>query len=644
MSNSSRELPREIYLQDVPLDTARTLFREALAQLPAWPAHRVERIPLAQARDRVTAGPVWALNSSPGFASAAMDGAAVIAEATVGATETSPRVLKLQSEAIWIDTGDPMPAGTDAVVMVEDVHDRGDGAIEILAAVAPWQHVRPMGEDIVATELVVPQHRKLEPRDLGAIAAAGHADVEVLAQPRVTVIPTGSELVPIGSYPGPGELIEFNGLVLSSLAESWGAEVVCSEIVPDDIAAIRTAVSAAVSSADVVVINAGSSAGREDFSARVIDELGEVFVHGVAIRPGHPVVLGVVDGKPAIGIPGYPVSAALTFELFVRPLVEECLCLPTTESRVLSAVMARKTVSVAGDDEFIRVRVGRVGDRVIAAPLERAAGVIMSLVRADGLVRIPRFSEGVAAGEEVEVQMFNTAGAPRDTAVAIGSHDPALDVLASEVSRRAAPLRFASTNAGSYGGLLALRRGEAHMAGCHLLDDASGTYNQVDVARVLPGKDVQLVHFAMREQGLIVPRGNPQELWEIGDIARDGVSFINRQRGSGTRALLDHRLHVQGIDVEDIEGYGREQYTHLAVAAQVQSGGADVALGVRAAARALNLDFVPVGMEQYDLVIPVEYLEVPAVGAVVDILHDREFAGQVNAMGGYDVSRMGEVR
>jgi putative molybdopterin biosynthesis protein len=644
MSNCSRKVPREVYLQDVPLDTARTLLREALDKLPGWPVRRTERVSLANARGRVTAMPVWALNSSPSFAAAAMDGAAVLAEATIGATETSPRVLKRESEAVWIDTGDPMPAETDAVVMVEDIHDRGDGFIEILAAVSPWQHVRPIGEDIVATELVVPQYRKLEPRDLGAIAAAGHADVEVLARPRVTVIPTGSELVPIGACPGPGELIEFNGLVLSSLAESWGAASVCSEIVPDESSAIRAAVSRAVLTADVVVINAGSSAGREDFSASVLDELGEVLVHGVAIRPGHPVVLGIVDGKPAIGIPGYPVSAALTFELFVRPLVEECLCLPTTKSQVISAVMARKTVSVAGDDEFIRVRVGCVGDRVVAAPLERAAGVIMSLVRADGLVRIPRFSEGVAAGEEIEVHMFDTAGAPCDAAVAIGSHDPALDVLASEVSRRAAPLRLASTNAGSYGGLLALRRGEAHMAGCHLLDEASGTYNHVSVKRVLPGRDVQLVHFAMREQGLIVPRGNPLGLREIGDIARAGVSFINRQRGSGTRALLDHRLRVEGIDAEVIQGYEREQYTHLAVAAQVQSGGADVALGVRAAARALNMDFVPVGMEQYDLVIPVEYLEVPAVAVVVEILHDQEFSRQVDAMGGYDVSGMGEVR
>ena len=627
----------------MPLATARERLARALAELPDWPPRRTVRLPLDKALGHVTAAPVWAALSSPHFPAAAMDGVAVSAADTVGAAETSPRRLTLGADAVWIDTGDAMPPDTDAVIMVEDVHDRGDGTIEIIAAAAPWQHVRPMGEDIVASELVIPQGRRLEPRDLGALAAAGHAEVDVVAPPRVAVIPTGSELVPIGRNPQPGELIEFNGLMLGALAETWGAQALRSEIVRDDFDAIRSATEAALETSDIVVINAGSSAGREDFSARVIADLGRVFVHGVAVRPGHPVVLGVARGKPVLGIPGYPVSAALTFELFVRPLIEECLGRPAPPRRVVRAVTPRQLASHAGDDEFIRVRVGRVGDRIVAAPLERAAGVIMSLVRADGLVTVPRFSEGVPAGAEVEVELLGDAEAIEHTAVAIGSHDPALDLLASELSRRSPPMRLASTNAGSYGGLVALRRDEAHLAGCHLLDPTTGVYNEADVRRVLPGRGVTLVHFAQREQGLIVPRGNPKALRALRDLTQPGVRFVNRQRGAGTRMLLDHLLTNASIEPSAVEGYDREQYTHLAVAADVDSGMADVGLGIRAAARALGTDFIPVGMERYDLVIPNEHLSHPPVAALLAILRDPTFTDAVHAMGGYDTARMGEV-
>ena len=642
-SEPSSSHQRDVYLYDVPLATARERLASALAELPGWPPRRTLQLPLDKALGHVTAAPVWAALSSPHFPAAAMDGVAVAAASTVGAAETSPRRLELDSEAIWIDTGDAMPPDTDAVIMIEDIHDGGDGSIEIIAAAAPWQYVRPMGEDIVASELVLPQGRRLEPRDLGALAAAGHAEVDVVAPPRVAVIPTGSELVPVGSNPRPGELIEFNGLMLGALAETWGAESLRGDIVADDFQAIRDATESALESADIVVINAGSSAGREDYSARVIADLGRVFVHGVAVRPGHPVVIGVARGKPVLGIPGYPVSAALTFELFVRPLVEECLGRSAPPRRTVTAVTPRQLVSHAGDDEFIRVRVGRVGDRIVAAPLERAAGVIMSLVRADGLVTVPRFSEGIAAGSEVNVELLGESEAIEHTAVAIGSHDPALDLLASELSRRSPPMRLASTNAGSYGGLVALRRGEAHLAGCHLLDPATGVYNETDVRRVLPGRAITLVHFAQREQGLILPNGNPRALRTLHDLTRPDVRFVNRQRGAGTRMLLDHLLAAEGIDPAEIAGYEREQYTHLAVAADVDSGMADAALGIRAAARALGTDFIPVGMERYDLVIPNEHLDYPPVAVLLDILRDPAFARAVFAMGGYDTTQMGEA-
>ncbi len=631
------------YLRDVPLDEARTRFHEALRGAGALAPGPAVAVPLEEAVGRVTAAAVWARTSNPHYHAAAMDGIAVAAASTRGASPTSPLHLRLDRDAVWIDTGDAIPPGMDAVVMAEDLHDIGGGSVEIMAAVAPWQHVRPLGEDIVATELVLPAAHTLRPVDIAAAAAAGHASLDVRQPPRVVVLPTGSELVPPGAAAGPGQIVDSNSLMLAATAREWGADAERSSPIPDDFARLRAAVDAALDRADIVVINAGSSAGSEDFTARVVAELGEVFVHGVAIRPGHPVVLGLARGRAVVGIPGYPVSASLAMELFVAPLIDARLGRQRRRRPTLAAVVPRAVVSPMGDDEFVRVKLGRVGARTIAAPLARGAGMITSMVRADGIIRIPRMSEGLTAGSSVDVELLTDPGAVRHTAVIIGSHDPALDLLANEVHRRFAPATVASTNVGSQGGLVALRRNNAHAAGCHLIDPATGTYNVADVQRILPGRDVLLVTFAHRQQGLMVAPGNPLGIRAIEDLLRDGVVFVNRQRGSGTRMLLDYELKRRGLAGAAIGGYERELYTHVAVAAEVAAGGADAGLGVLAAARALDLDFIPLLEERYDLVIPREHYESPVLRPVLAVLREPAFARQVEAMGGYDTSRMGHV-
>lgn len=644
MTHSHRQ-GRRYYLSDIPLAEALDRFMGALEAGGALAPMDAETARLADARGRVTAAPVWARVSSPHYDSAAMDGIAVRAADTVGARETAPVRLTPGEQAVWVDTGDAMPPEFDAVIMVEVVDELVDGGLEIRAPVAPYQHVRPLGEDIVATELVLPENHLLRPVDLGACAAAGLDAVAVRRRPRVAVIPTGSELVPAGSALKPGDIVEFNSLVLAGMVEEWGGEAVRWESVPDDYDRLRAAVEQAIAEYDVVMVNAGSSAGREDYTARLVEELGELLVHGVAVRPGHPVVLGVAgDGKtPLLGIPGYAVSAALTCELFVKPVIERKLGALTAARPVVEAAMTRKTLSPLGEDEFVRVRLGRVGDRMVATPIQRGAGVIMSLARADGIVKIPRFSEGIDAGERARVELLRPIEAIEGAIVATGSHDLTLDLLASHLHRRHPRLSLASSNVGSLGGLLALARREAHMAGCHLLDETSGEYNIAYIRRYLKERRVALVHLVRRIQGLILPKGNPRGIWALEDLARNDVAFINRQRGSGTRMLLDYKLKELGIEAEQVRGYEREEYTHLGVAAAVAGGGADVGLGILSAANAMGLDFAPLLSEQYDLVMPYEHYESEGVQAVLGIIRGGEFRKAVDALGGYDTAAMGEV-
>jgi len=657
---------RKIYLEDIPLDEAWRRFIAAMESAGLWSPFPGEDVSLDEALGRVTARPVWAALSSPGYHASAMDGYAVRSADTLGATETAPVQLKLGEQAKYVDTGDPLPAWADAVIMIEHTQPIGDKAIEIQASVAPWTSVRPMGEDMVATELVLPANHVLKPVDLGAMAGCGHATVHVRRKPRVAIIPTGTELVTVEQVEQsgfkPGDIIEYNALVLTAQVREWGGEPERYPIVPDDYERIKTTVREAAASHDLVLVNAGSSAGSEDFTARVVQELGTLLVHGVAVRPGHPVILGTVergakdeerDGSasphtprptlhvPIIGVPGYPVSCALTGEIFVEPILSRWLGLPPREKPKIQATITRKLLSPMGEDEWVRVTVGRVGERTVAAPLSRGAGVITSLVRADGIVRIPRFSEGVDAGQGVTVELYRDPSEIDRTIVHIGSHDLCLDLLAqflAEMGRR-----LTSANAGSLGGLVALRRGEAHLAGSHLLDPQTGEYNVSYVKQYLSGVPVVLVTFVHRQQGLIVTAGNPKGIKGLADLARPDVRYVNRQRGAGTRILLDYRLGQLSIGPTQVRGYEREEYTHLAVAAAVQSGMADCGLGISAAARALGLDFIPLEQERYDLVIPRAHYESDLLRPLLDLICGPDLPQAVAALSGYDATHMGEV-
>jgi putative molybdopterin biosynthesis protein len=634
---------RNIYLENIPLADAQHALETALREVGKYQPLAGEMLPLRLASGRITAEPVWARLSSPHFHAAAMDGYAVKASDTVHATETRPLTLAFE-QAVEVNTGAPLPDGMNAVIMIEHVQ-HVEGGIQITEPIVPYKNVRMMGEDTVATELIVPANHKLRPVDIGAIAGSGHYQVSVRKKPHVVIIPTGNELVAADIEPQAGQIIEYNSLVLAAQIEQADGIASITAIQPDEHGALKTALQSALDTQpQLILMLSGSSAGSKDFTAAVIKDMGQLLVHGVAVRPGHPVIIGMAQEVPVIGVPGYPVSAALTGELFIEPLLARWLGQqPEIETRPrITATITRKVTSPTGDDDFVRVTLAKVGDKLLATPLSRGAGVITSLVRADGLAHIPRFSEGLNQNAETEVLLYRSLHEIEQTVLAIGSHDPMLDLLGQHLAAQFPGTRLTSANVGSMGGLIAIKRGETHIAGTHLLDEVTGEYNISYLQKQLADIPLQLVTFAHREQGLIVQQGNPLNITSLDDLPR--VRYVNRQRGAGTRVLLDYELKQRGIAPENIIGYEREEYTHMAVAAAVATGVADCGMGVRSAAIALNLDFVTIGWERYDIVIPQVHQNHAGVQNLLVALQSDSFKAALAAQSGYDTHETGVVQ
>ncbi len=627
---------RTLYLKNTPVEEALARFLSVVKeQVPV----RYETISVLDSYDRITRCAVYAKCNSPMYNSAAMDGIAVIAADTVGASEESPVVLNPDQYQV-INTGNPIREPFNAVIMAEDIVELSEDRVRITAAAVPWQQIRPIGEDIVAGEMILPGRHKIRPIDVGVLTSAGIQTVEVVKKPEVAIYPTGSEIVELSDEIKEGNIIESNSRMFENMVRAEGGVPHRFSILPDEYGAIRDAVRWACTQYDLVIVNAGTSAGTRDFTVHVLRELGEVLVHGVAVKPGKPVILGMVSGTPVIGLPGYPVSAYIGFENFVSPVLKYLGERNEEELETVRAVITRRLVSSLKYREYIRVKVGRVGERIVAAPLSRGAGAALSLVRADGFCIIPQNSEGVEAGEEVEVSLYRPLSEVENTVVLIGSHDLILDLIADLMPNRFPGHFVSSTHVGSMAGLLSLRRGECHMAPTHLLNEEDGTYN-VSYLRTGFSEPMALIKGVERIQGLMVKKGNPCGINSISSLP--GWRYVNRQRGAGTRVLLDFKLKQAGISPDEINGYDREVGTHMAVAAAVKSDSADTGMGVLSAARAMGLDFIPVGPEEYDFAIPVKFLNLPVVLAFLEILKSEEFHQKLDEMGGYGYERAGEI-
>lgn len=605
-------------------------------------AAKTETIPVFEACGRVTAKAVYASICAPHYAASAMDGVAVRAKDTFGTTETTPINLTTAQYTV-LDTGDPIPDGCDAVIMVEDIVKNEDGSITIHEAAAPWQHIRQIGEDICAGEMILPSFVTVSPSAIGAMIAGGVLELEVIRKPLVGIIPTGDEIVSPCTDPKPGDILEFNGSIFSAMVRQWGAEAKIYPIVPDKFEKILDMVEKASKECDMVLLNAGSSAGREDYSAKVIRELGEVLYHGIAMKPGKPAILGCKGNVPILGVPGYPVSGIIVIEELLKPLVVQWLKAPSGKKQYVQAVLTRPVVSGLKYQEFVRVRMGYVGEKLMASPLNRGSGVVSSFMKADGILEIPQGVEGYEAGAEVNIRLLCEPEKLSNTLVVIGSHDPLLDELGDFMHIANNDVFMSSAHVGSMGGVMAVRRGEAHAAGCHLLDTETGKYNVSFVKKYFPKGGVKLVRCVGRQQGLMVAAGNPLGIEKFADIAKENLRYVNRQKGSGTRILTDFLCKQDKIDTDTIYGYDREELTHNSVAVQIASGSADAGMGIYSAARLYGLDFIPICVEEYDLLIPDKCWDTPQVQQMLAALKSREFQEKLLAMGGYTLDRPGEV-
>ena len=636
---------RNVYLKMKTLEEAREiLFRS----FPPSGILSHETIPVPKAVGRVLSKPVTAKLCSPNYHAAAMDGIAVQASSTYGVNESSPKELIIGQDAFHVNTGHVLPENTDAVIMIEHVQELDDNRIQIEAPAFPWQYVRKMGEDIVATELLFPQKHIITAYCVGALLSGGIFEVSVYEKPKAVIFPTGSELVNWSKSDIadliPGQILETNSYVLGSLIESLGGRFERHETLPDNVQTLTEAIYNAVTGdAHMILTVGGSSAGSEDYTKTVIEDLGEVLIHGVTMMPGKPVLVGRVNEKPVFGMPGYPVSNIVAFEQLVGPLLCRLLGKPTEERHTIEVQPTRKIPSKLGVEEFLRVKLGKVKDRIVATPLPRGAGSITSITEADGIIRIPNHVEGLNENETVKAELLRMHTTVHNAIVIVGSHDNTLDILADQIRGKQDHIHISSSHVGSIGGLIALRRGMCHVAGSHLLNTDDGSYNVSYIKRYLPNIPVKLVNLVFRDQGLIVLPNNPKKIKGIEDLAREDVRLINRQSGSGTRILLDYRLKQLGIEPSSIKGYDSEEFTHMSVAVDVLGGTADVGLGIYAAAKALNLDFIPVVTEQYDLVIPEEFFDSHNIQTLMETIRSEDFKQRVQALGGYNTEKTGEI-
>lgn len=627
---------RNLYLKTVSVEEAYDKYYAALKENNLLDK-KVEEVKTVDALSRVTSEAIYAKCNSPLFNASAMDGICVDSKKTKNASEENPVILKLGVDYKIVDTGDAIKPPFDAVIMAEDVIEVDDETIKIVTPVSGFEHIRPIGEDIVIGEMILESNHEIKPIDIGALIAGGISKIKCYKKMTVGIIPTGDEIIDMKDDPKEGDIIDSNSYMIKALVdESYGVGHRYN-IVKDNYDEIKKKVLESIEENDVTIVNAGSSAGTEDYTVHILRELGEVIVHGVSMKPGKPVILAIVKGKPVIGLPGYPLSAYLAFDLFVKPLLSRY----KESNEIIDAISAKRLISSLKYREYVRVKVGKVDGMYIASPLNRGAASQMSMVRADGIMIIPQNSEGIEASEISKVKLLKNKSMLDNTLVSIGSHDILMDIVADIMAKKYDGVTLSSTHVGSMGGLLALKRGETIIAPTHLLDENTGIYNIAIIKEMFGEGKISLIKGFNRIQGIMVKKGNPLNIKSIEDLTK--CKFVNRQRGAGTRVLFDYKLKTLGIDTKSIDGYDKELSTHMAVAASVASPYSDAGMGVKSAADSMGLDFIEVGVEEYDFAIKNENLNDHKIKKFIEVIKGAELREKLTNIGGYGFDNVGEI-
>jgi putative molybdopterin biosynthesis protein len=636
---------RKVFRTLVTIEEADAELRKYFKPGPA----SADEVMVSGAMGRTLVRDVIAQIDVPGFDRATMDGYAVIADDTFGADDDNPKRLKIVGrceagqqvsipvnggEAIEISTGAPVPRGSNAVVMVEHTR-RVNSTLEIFRPVVPGENISAAGSDIMAGELVLRKGETITPREVGVLAALGIDTIIAFRKPRVSILSTGNELLSPGASLTYGKIYDINASAIAASVVECGGEPVSLGIVPDNAEVMEKKLRQALQLGDIVLTSGSTSAGAGDLVYRIIDNLGKpgVLVHGISVKPGKPALIAVVDGKPLIGLPGHPTSALMIFHTLVAPILREMSGLSRRTMVVLEAKLAFRVASAKGRRELLPVHLARAATgQYLAYPTVGGSSAITSFSLSDGYIDIPDTVTFIEEGEHVRVYLFGAGLNPADLFV-IGSHCVGIDVLIEFIREHGPEFSVKVINTGSLGGLHAISRGEADIAGIHLLDEATGEYNIPFYHRFGLRDKAILVRGYAREQGFLLPKGNPRSIDGFDALLRGDITFMNRNRGSGTRILVDFHLSKiaasRSMTLEElarrISGYMSEAKSHSAVAAAVAHGRADVGVGIRTVAEMYGLDFIKVGDESFDFLVARDRVDKPAVQSFLGALRSKEF-------------------
>ena len=626
-------MKRDYYLRSVneskALSILDNLFSEHYVVKSEW-------ISVYDSLNRIPLNSLYAKVSSPSYNASAMDGIATKSSITFDASETTPVTIP-SNQFIEVNTGNVIPIEYDTVIMIEDVEFIEEG-IKIIKTYAMFENIRPIGEDIVKGELVVPKYKKITPIMIGALLSAGITEIMVICKPKVCIIPTGDEIISAKQEVKDGDIIDSNSYFMKNELEILGAQVDVLPPQKDEYGILENTILSNSLKYDFLIIGAGSSAGSKDFTYQVLKQKGHLHVHGISIKPGKPSIIGEINQKIVLGIPGYPVSTYISFHLLVKHLMNRFTKQNKQVLRTIKAKLSRKVYSSLKNKEYIRVQLGTVNNELIATPLKRGAAIQMSLLKSDGLLIVDRSIEGYERNDMVSITLNESEIDTKKTLVSIGSHDIVLDLINDFMNEEG--FNLASSHLGSFGGVLAIRNKESHISPIHILSE-DGQYNKHIIKEYLNTNYV-LIEGMKRKQGLYVKKGNPKNIQSIDDL-KDSNYFVNRQKGSGTRILLDQLLSTNKINKDLVNGYNYELSTHTQVAVAVLSDRYDVGLGIQSVAERYDLDFIELAEESYDFLVHKDTLKLDSFNAFIDILKSEEFKLKISEYKGYKLDKPGNI-